>query len=111
MRKVILTGAALLFISGCGAEEASVPGELCGFGEMMTVNGKEYLRVHEEKALTLDQELGEITEKIEEALHPVADFTSNSLDEGTKVFSVKDHDAILVAQTGNDKYLLFEELK
>jgi hypothetical protein len=111
MRKIILAGAALLFISGCGKQEASISGELCGYGEMMTVNGVEYLRVHEEKALTLHRQIGQITQKIDKVLHPTADFSSNSLDEGTKLFSVKNDDALLVAKTGDDKYLLFEQIK
>ncbi|RIW38791.1 hypothetical protein D3H55_00055 [Bacillus salacetis] len=110
MKKIFVIGAALLFISGCGTEEAAVPSELCGYGEMMTVNGKEYLRINEEKPLTLDKEMGEITSKIDKALHPVADLTSNSLEEGTKIFSVRNHDDFLVAKTSNEKYLLFEQI-
>jgi hypothetical protein len=110
LKKVIMTGALLLFIGGCGTEESAVPSELCGYGEMMTVNGNEYLRIHEKKSLTLDQEVGEIAEKIDEVLHPVAHLTSNSLDEGTKIFSVHHHEDYLVAKTGEEKYLLFQQL-
>ncbi|WP_456273547.1 hypothetical protein [Bacillus sp. AK031] len=110
MKKIGIFGLSLIFLSACGAEEASPANELCGYGEMMTVGGKEYLRLHEKQELTLDQPIGEILVKIDPSLHPVEELSSNSLAEGTDLFTVKNHEHFLVAKTEEDKYILFEEL-
>jgi hypothetical protein len=110
MKKIGFLGLCLVFLSACSAEEASPAYELCGYGEMMTVNGKEYLRLNEKKELTLDQPVGEILVKIDDTLHPVEELSSNSLAEGTDLFSVKNHEQFLVAKTEENKYILFEEL-
>lgn len=100
----------MMFLSACNFEqEAST--ELCGYGPMMVVNDKEYLRVLEKKPFKLEKELGVIEEKLEPEYHPVENFSSNVLEVGSTIFSVEGYDQYIIAKTEEDQYLLFEEIK
>ncbi|KGP71244.1 hypothetical protein [Pontibacillus yanchengensis] len=109
----------LMFITACGVSEVSKKGstltsenyELCGYGPMMIIDGKEYIKVNKQEKVKLEQQLGSIILKIDETLHPVENFTSNTLLPGTAIYSVEDNAEKLVAQTHEKEYLLFELIK
>ncbi len=112
MKKMVLFVVCFTFLTGCNVtKESSYTSELCSFGPMMVLNGKQYIQVNESKALTVTDKLGEISYKMNEELHPTADFTSNTLEEGTTIYSVKGYDHYVVAKTLDNKYLLFDEIK
>lgn len=109
MKRLIVLLLCVCVLSACG-EKKPASYELCGYGDMMVVNDKEYVKVSIEKKLTLEKKIGSIKEKIETKYHPVKDFTANTLAEGTPIYSVKDHKDYLIAQTKDNRYLLYEEI-
>jgi hypothetical protein len=81
MKKWVLLLLSLVFLSACHhKEEAPKKSELCGYGPMMVINGKQYLRLPVKKSFKLDKELGKIQEKIDEKFHPEDNFFSNTLE-------------------------------
>jgi hypothetical protein len=110
MKRLVVLLLCVFLLSACGDKEPASY-ELCGYGDMMVVNKKEYVKVSEEKKLVLDEKLGAIKEKIESQYHPVNDFTANTLKKGTPIYSVKDHSNYLVAQTEDNRYILYEEIQ
>ncbi|BCB05355.1 hypothetical protein [Bacillus sp. KH172YL63] len=109
MKRLLVLLLCISVLSACG-EKKPASYELCGYGDMMVVGDKEYVKVSVEKKLTLDEKIGAIKEKIETKYHPVNDFTTNTLPEGTPIYSVKDHKQYLIAQTKDNRYLLYEEI-
>ncbi|QWC21010.1 hypothetical protein KJK41_11670 [Bacillus haikouensis] len=109
MKKLALCVLTMLIMSACsiGKEEKY---ELCGYGPMMVVEGKEYLRIDTKKRVILGDELGKIKKQINEEYHPVDNFSSNTLAKGSSIFRVKGQDQYLVAKTKNEKYILFQLL-
>ncbi|MYL32426.1 hypothetical protein GLW08_06600 [Pontibacillus yanchengensis] len=111
--------SCLMLITACGVSEVSETDstltsenyELCGYGPMMIIDGKEYIKVNKQQKVKLDQQLGSIILKIDETLHPVENFTSNTLLPGTAVYSVEDNAEKLIAKTQENEYLLFELIK
>ncbi|MEI2665958.1 hypothetical protein [Rossellomorea sp. LJF3] len=110
MKRLAVLVLCVFVLSACG-EKKPASYELCGYGDMMVVNDKEYVKVSAEKKLTLKEKVGSIKEKIETKYHPVNNFTANTLAEGTPIYSVKDHKNYLIAQTKDNRYLLYEEIK
>lgn len=111
MKKLLSFSLCIIFLSACsGLEKQETSGEICGYGPMMVVNGKEYLRVPIKKPFKLENQLGEIKEKLDERIHPVEDFNSNSLEVGTTIYSVKGNQNYLLAETEDKEYLLYELL-
>lgn len=111
MKKSVILLLCIIFLSACHKEHATSKSELCGYGAMMVINGKEYLRLSVKQSFKLEQKLGNIQEKINEKFHPVDNFSSNSLAVGSTIYTVKDHNNYLIAKTKENKYLLFEEIE
>ncbi|WP_064092952.1 hypothetical protein [Rossellomorea aquimaris] len=109
MKRLVLFLICVIMLSACGIKE-SVSQELCVYGSMMKVNGKDYVHLPVKKKVIIGSEIGLITEKIGENYHPVEDFTSNILEAGTSIYSVKDSGEYVIAKTDDDRYLLFQEL-
>lgn len=110
MKKLVLLFLCIILLSACSDEEQTSV-ELCGYGPMMVINGKEYQRVPVKDTFKLGQQLGKIQMKLDEKFHPVDNFSSNSLAEGSIIYSVKEHNNYLIAKTQEKSYLLFEEIK
>jgi hypothetical protein len=109
MRKLALCILTMLLMSACSISKEKEY-EMCGYGPMMVVDGKEYLRIDSKKRVILGNELGKIKKQINEKYHPVDSFTSNTLAKGSTIFKVKGQDQFLVAKTEDEKYVLFELL-
>ena len=112
MKKWLLLLICIAFLSACHhTKETTKKSELCGYGPMMVINGKQYLRLPVKETFKLDKELGKIQEKIAEKFHPEDNFSSNALEVGSTIYSVKEHSNYLLAKTEDNQYLLFEEIK
>ncbi|WP_456275978.1 hypothetical protein [Bacillus sp. AK128] len=108
MRRFMLLIIFIGVVSGCSSQEATY--ELCGTGPTVVINNTEYIQSPtEQKTYKLDQQLGEIEEQIDEQFHPEENFTSNFLEVGALVYSVKDHPDYIIAKTTENKYLLFQK--
>ncbi|SFA80655.1 MULTISPECIES: hypothetical protein [unclassified Bacillus (in: firmicutes)] len=106
MKKLLLLLLCIFFLSACSEQESSK--EICGYGPMMVVNGKDYLRVPVKKPFKLEKQIGVIKEKLKEKIHPVENFSSNSLEVGTTIYRVEGHENYLLAETKDKEYLLYE---
>ncbi|MBV6685956.1 hypothetical protein KV679_20090 [Bacillus sp. JRC01] len=109
MKWLIPMSFVFLLLAGCGSEEKSY--ELCGYGDMLVLNGKGYMLLPVKKTLTLDGKAGVIKEKIGDEFHPEKDYTANHLKKGTDLYYVKDHSNYLIANTSDERYLLYEEIE
>ncbi|MFD1738141.1 hypothetical protein ACFSCX_16560 [Bacillus salitolerans] len=109
MKKLALLLICITFITACSSQDQTST-ELCGYGPMMVVNGKDYLKIPVKKSFNLEQKLGVIKEKLDEMYHPEQNFSSNSLEVGSTIYSVKGYEQYLIAKTVDNKYYLFEEI-
>ncbi len=110
MKRLALSIFCIIFLSACGTDEP-VSYDLCNYGSMMVVNNKQYVRIPVKREFILKNQIGSIKEKIQDDYHPVKDFTSNILEKGTPLYSVKDYSQYVIAKTKDSRYLLFEEMK
>ncbi|MCA1055790.1 hypothetical protein LCM10_12405 [Rossellomorea aquimaris] len=107
MKKLVLLITLILLLSACqNGKETGY--ELCGDGPMMVVDGKGYLQMNVSKKVTLGTELGQIKKRIDSKYHPVENHSSNTLESGSTIYSVKGETDYLVAKTNDDRYVLFQ---
>ena len=78
---------------------------------LLFVNGKEFHSVGEtanELELVVEDFIGSVKEKIDIEIRPTVEFTSNYLEEGTEIYSVKGNSKIVLAKKDNGNYEVFE---
>lgn len=116
MKKLMLFCFALVIVLAACAGEESAPSPTtvessASYQALLNVNGDEYLLGSSEDIgkYQIDTEIGEVVKKISLELYPYKSFESNYLEEGTKLYSVKESNYVLLAEIEPGKYELFSK--
>lgn len=116
MEKLMLFCFALVIVLAACAGEESAPSRTtvessASYQALLNVNGDEYLLGSSEDIgkYQIDTEIGEVVKKISFELYPYKSFESNYLEEGTKLYSVKESNYVLLAEIEPGKYELFSK--
>ena len=76
---------------------------------ILYLNGKELIgqKIVDSNEYTLLNKIGEIQEKIDADDKPTQELTSNALEVGTEIYTVKEGEQIYVAKLSNHQYQVF----
>lgn len=75
------------------------------------LNGKELIgqKIVDSNEYTLLNKIGEIQEKIDADDKPTQELTSNALEVGTEIYTVKEGEQIYVAKLSNHQFQIFSK--
>ena len=98
-----------MIISGCSNEVNSdvtsdSVDESESYAAILIVNGNQYLSVgtRNQEEYTLDEEIGKVEARVPPEVLPKENFTSNYLDEGRVIYSVKEDSDVFLVETDEE---------
>jgi len=102
----------IILLAACTGEESSLSQSTVesssSYQALLNVYGDEYLsRFDDIGDYQIDKEIGVVEKKISVELYPYNSFESNYLEEGTKLYSVKYSNDLLLAEIEPGIYELF----
>ena len=118
MRKLFLLSIPILIIlvTGCAVNEDNLQQvtveSFASYQALLNVNGDQYFGVgnsEEINSYQTDKQIGEVKKKISPELYPYKSFESNYLEEGTQLYSLKEHPNFLLAEVEPGVYELFSK--
>lgn len=105
----------LMLLTGCANDNQMSStmdtASSASYKAILNVNGEEYISsgIENVNSYTIDSEIGEVEKKISIEMYPFKSFESNYLEEGTKIFSVKEADNILLVEIDQGVYEIFQK--
>lgn len=100
---IVLTGCTIEPQKNDGTQTG---GEEASYAAILRLNEAEYYSVGNENhgEYTIQKELGKVKERLPAEVLPREQLVSNYLDEGTRIFSVKEDRNVLLAKKDDDEY-------
>ena len=107
MKYILSIMLGIFLVTGCSAQ----PENEGSYAATINVNGNWYDGTGEEnqKEYTVDKKLGEVTKKVEPNQTPSENFQSNYLEAGTSLFSSRESEHIILAETKEGEFEYFEK--
>lgn len=81
------------------------------YAAILFIEGKEYYgqKIVNKDQYTIQAEIGKVKFRVDKETLPKQNFSSNSLEVGTPIYSVKEDKNILLVKLSDEKYQIFSE--